>query len=171
MTLAGRLAPLDDADEQGALARREAPSASVPELIAALRTPRLGEWATLHIVHELTHRGPRLAGEIADALVAEPLAPGSVWLGEALVELFQDEPSTRPRVVAALIDAADAGLDAGGGTRDAGAFVAQLADLVALDGPLPEATPVARRLLDVAAGEAQPYTVTVNPARRLAGEP
>ena len=168
MTLAELLASLTP-DDQGALARREAAAAGAAELIGALRLPDLDEWARLHIVHELTHRGPSLVEQIAGAVLERPLGPGSVELREALVQLFDSEPAVRGPVVRALVEAGAAALDAGGGTHDAGGYVTQLADCVKLGGPLPEVAPLARRLLTVAAAETQPSLFAVSAARQLAG--
>ncbi|MCM3906329.1 MAG: hypothetical protein ND866_31975 [Pyrinomonadaceae bacterium] len=172
MTLAEGLRGLNE-DEQGTLARKAAPAAPPKELIEALRIPRLGEWAQLHIVYELTHRSPSLADDIVHSLIAQPLGPGTEWLGEALVQIFQHEPSTRTQIVRALIDAGDAVLDAGGNTHEAGKFVAQIAECVKLVGALPEVrevTQLARRLLDTAASEADPYLFAVTAAKRLTGD-
>jgi hypothetical protein len=166
MTLAERLAPLN-INDQGALARRQAAAASTAELIEALQLPGLGEWARLHIGYELTHRGPSLVEEIANALLQRPLGPGVPELREALVQLFDSEPTTRQRVVRALLDAGNAALDAGGGTLDAGGYVTQLADCIKLGGPLPEVVPLARRLLLVAASETEPYPFAVSTAKQL----
>jgi hypothetical protein len=169
MTLADRLRGLNE-DDQGALARQEVPAAPPSDLIEALRIPGLGEWAQLHIVYELTHRGPSLADDVARSLLAQPLGPGAAGLSEALVQLFQYELSTRTRVVRALIEAGDAALEAGGGTYEAGKFVVQLAECATLAGSLPEGAQFARRLLDVAATEADPYPFAVAAARRLTGD-
>jgi hypothetical protein len=168
MTLAERLLGLS-ADDQGALARKEAPAALASELIEALRISGLGEWAQLHIVYELTHRGPSLADDVAHSLLAKPLGPGTDWLAETLVQILQHEPSTKTHIIRTLIEAGDAALDASGGTHDAGKFVAQLAECSKLAGPIPEAAPLARRLLDAAAREADPYPFAVAAAKRLAG--
>jgi hypothetical protein len=169
MTLANRLAALDE-DDQGALAYKEAPVTAPAQLVEALQLPGLGLWAKRHITHELTHRGPSLADPIAQALLAQPVGPGAAPLSDALVELFGSEPAARERVIRALIDAGNAAFDMGGSTHNAGIYVAQLADCVTLGGPLPEAGPLARRLLDAARTEADPYTFGVMGARKIAGD-
>lgn len=170
MTLANRLAALNQ-DDQGAMARKEAPATAPDELIEALQLPGLGVWARLHIVYELTHRGPSLIDKIAPALLARPLSPGATELTEALVQLFASERADRKRIVRALIDAGNAAFDAGGGTVDAGGYVTQLAECVTLGGQLPQAAPLAQRLLDVAATETDPYPFAVASAERLTRGP
>jgi hypothetical protein len=170
VTLADRLAVLD-ADDQGALARREAGDATTPELIAALRIAPLGEWAALHMTYELAQRGPVTADLIANTLTANPTGAGYTALGEALVDLFRYNHEARPRAAAALIAATEAALEAGGGSHSAaGTFVAQLADCATIAGTLEEAAPVARRLLEVAARESSPRAFAVMSARRLVGK-
>lgn len=167
MNFANRLANLNQ-DDQGALARKEAPAAAPAALIEALQVAGLGEWARLHIVYELTHRGAALIDEIARAMLARPLGAGATELTEALVQLFESEPAERERIVDALIAAGNAALDAGGGSLDAGQYVIQLAECVTVGGPLPQAAPLGQRLLDVAATETDPYPVAVGRAKRLA---
>jgi hypothetical protein len=138
-------------------------------LIEALRVKGLGEWARLHIEHELTHRSPTLVEEVAGALVAQPIGPGAAALGEVLVQHLQYHLAPRERVVRALIDAGGAALDAGANSREAGVFLVQLGECATLTGALPEASALARRLLDLAATEASPYGFAIAAARRLEG--
>jgi hypothetical protein len=167
VTLAARLAPLSE-DDQGALARREVSAATATELIEALNLSELGEWARLHIVHELTHRDPALVKTIGDALVTHPEAVGAGWLGEALVELFRSHPSTRSDAVRALAGVCQSVLDSGGGSRAVADLTSQLSDCVMMGGPRPDLQPLGQRVLEIAAGESSPDVRTVLAARKLA---
>lgn len=167
MTLAERLAALDH-DAQGALAREQAPLASTSEVIDALGTDGLGEWAELHLIYELTHRDSALVEPIGRALLAQPTGRASRALSEALVQLFSAHRDLRDRVIALLIDAGGAALDQGASTHQAGTYVIKLADCAALQGGSPEARPLAQRLLQLAATEAEPYSFAVGEAEKLA---
>ena len=169
MSLVDRLTGLT-ADDQGALARREAETASSSELIDALKLDGLGEWAQLHIADELTRRGSSLVGEVGRALLAEPLGPGAPSLREVLVDIAREDPAAQDDVVNALLDAGNAALDAGGGSQDAGWFVAHLAGYALVGDPHRRAAELARRLLDAAATEARPFPLTVAAAKRLANQ-
>jgi hypothetical protein len=167
MTLEQRLTGLSH-DDQGALARKEAPSLPVPELLEALRVPNLGEWARLHITYELVHRGPSLVHDVGRALLAEPLGPTAPTLHDSLVELFRYEPSARAEVVKYLFDAGNVAFDQGGSSWDAGRYVDELRDCVFLLGaPIPEAVTLARRLLEVAAKEEDPAPMAIPTANKL----
>jgi hypothetical protein len=157
------------ADLQSGAAYQLAPSASLDELIDALRVVPLSPSAEDHLIDELVARGIGTLDAIEQALLADALAPLARRLGETLVQLYQREPSVRARVVATLIDAASRALDAGGSTRETSSFFLQLADCATIDGPLPEAEPVARRLLAIADGEVDPYPAAVHRAQRLLG--
>jgi hypothetical protein len=166
--LADRLAGLDPA-AQAKLAEEHAPGASTEELIQVLVDVPIGEVAGFHVFDELTYRGPGPVDAIIRAMLADPVSRIRT-LGEALVVLYQREPSIRHRVAAALIDAVSAALDAGGGSLGAAVGIQLLADCANIAGPLPEAIPVATRLLAIAATEEVPYLVATGAARDLAGK-
>jgi hypothetical protein len=88
-------------------------------------------------------------------------------LGESLVRILKGEREARDLVVTTLIEAVTAALDAGCGSRGAAASIQQLRDCTNILGPLPEAAPVARRLLAVAAAEAEPDLFAVDAAQHL----
>ncbi|MFP2933333.1 hypothetical protein ACLESO_50940 [Pyxidicoccus sp. 3LG] len=159
------------ADDQGAAARRNVEQASLDELLDALDLEPLGEWALLHITYELTRRGAEIIAPIAARLVACPTRPAAYGLSESLTELFRDAPDAR--IVRALIEAGEAALRVGAGSRGAGTYVVHLADCALLaERPLPEARTLALAYLEVARGEAEPYNFGVDQAAFLAdGKP
>jgi hypothetical protein len=142
---------------QGRLARELAAKATTEELIDALLSVRLTDWAEHHVITALMGRGPHIFEPVAEALLANPLAPGAGSLGEVLVRLLDDDDIRDPRVVPALVRAAEAALDAGGGTRGVSGYILLLRDCASIVGPLPETAALARRLRDVAATEAAPH--------------
>lgn len=84
------------------------------------------------------------------------------------MELCMYHESLGPRVTAALVAAAQAALDAGADTRGVSALMLHLADSARINGgPLPEAIPVAKRLLAIAASEAEPYCGSTFSAKKL----
>jgi hypothetical protein len=156
-------------DVQGKLARERAPSASTEELIRVLERVPLCEWAELHVTDALAERGLEPVEPLARAILTNPLSRAVGGLCETLVLLYQREPSVRSRVAAALIAAAEAALDAGGGSQGAMPALLSLRDCVRIEGPLPEAVPVAERLLIIADAEQDPCTLATGSAQRVLG--
>jgi hypothetical protein len=166
VTLADRLAPLEP-DDQGALARREAPDTGAAELIAAIRIPQLGEWARLHLQDALIKRGQDAIGPIVTALKDEPLAPRASTLGETLVQIYEDDASARDRSADGLIAGLDAALAAGAPRASLDGLMMKLGELEELSGPLPRAAPTAARFLAAAAVDPDGYRTAVQAALRL----
>ncbi len=168
--LAARLAGLEP-HAQAQLAKTLATQTPTGELIDVLLTVRPRGWTEHHILHALTERGQACFEPVAGALLADPLAPGATALGEVLVRLLDDDGIRDERVVPTLIRALGAALDTGAGTRDIAGYILLLRDCASICGPLPELAPLAKRLLEVAAREADPYPFSDLAARWLAGEP
>ncbi|CAM3969823.1 hypothetical protein [Corallococcus exiguus] len=170
MRLPERLTGLS-ADDQGAFARRNAEKASLEELLDALGLEPLGEWALLHIVHELVQRGREILEPIEARLVARPARKAAYGLCEALIELFQETPEAQPEIIRALIRAGEEAVRAGASTSEAKTLIVHLADCARLSGrTLPEARPLALAFLDRARGESEPYRFDVSEAAFLAGD-
>lgn len=164
--LAARLSALDP-DFQSGAAYELAPSATLDELIDAMKVVAITPSAEDHLIDELVHRGLPVLSVVAQVLLADPLAPCAWRFGETLVQIYQREPSVRALIVKTLIDTVSRALDAGGGTAETASFFIQLADCATIDGPLPRAEAVARRLLEVADGEDEPNLLATGFAQRL----
>jgi hypothetical protein len=157
--LAAKLSGLEPR-AQAQLAKTLAAQAPTGELIEVLLTLRPRGWTEHHILHALSERGQACFEPVAAALLADPLAPGATALGEVLVRLLDDDSLRDPRVVPTLIQALGTALDSGAGTRDIPSYILFLRDCTAICGPLPELAPLAGRLLEVAATEADPYPLS-----------
>jgi hypothetical protein len=154
--LSDLLAPLGP-PAQARLARELAANATTEELIEALIPIRLTPWAEHHVINALVCRGRHILVPVAEALLANPVAPGAASLGEVLVRLLDADDIRDPRVVPTLVSAAEAALDAGAGTSGVSSYILFLRDCANIVGPLPETAALARRLRKIAATEAAPH--------------
>lgn len=157
-----------DGDQRESLARAESRDAPTDELIAALLELGPVGWTEHHLVNALAGRGPEVFEAVAEALLADPRAPGAFSLGEVLVQFFDDDDIRDERVVPAIVRATDAALDAGAGTAGVVELLHLLRDCRAIAGrPLPDAVPLARRVLELAETEPEPERRATAVARRL----
>ncbi|NOK15602.1 hypothetical protein [Corallococcus carmarthensis] len=169
MKLPERLIGLN-ADDQGAFARRNVEKASLEELLDALDLDPLGEWALLHITHELVQRGTEILAPIEARLVARPTRKAAYGLCEALIELFQKAPETESSIIRVLIQAGEEAMRVEANPFDATTLIVHLADCARLaERALPEARPLALAFLDRARHEPEPDRFAVREAAFLAG--
>jgi hypothetical protein len=98
-SLAQILAPLDSIAHSHA-AWKYGASASLEEVIEAVRSlpPNDGAWDDL--AREITRHGPGMASTIARALLADPLAPDAAILGDFLMQTLEHDEGPRDFVVA-----------------------------------------------------------------------
>jgi hypothetical protein len=108
----------------------------------------------------LVEAAPNSVDLLLERFKADPLSDGGAHIAGVLGDIVSEHgPAIDPRVVPALLEAADKVLTRG--TKAAVAYVGALRE-AAWGGPLPEAIDVMLKVLSTARSEQEPFVLTLN---------